>query len=249
MVFQDYLLFPHLSVLDNVAFGLTTRGVRTTDARRRALGWLERVGLVELARARTREISGGQAQRVALARALASEPDLLLLDEPLAALDASTRMLVRADLRHQLAELEQAVIMVTHDPVDAAVRGSRMVVIEAGREVQQGTPAEIARRPRSEYVARLVGLNLVEAADVGTLEALAMPLLATSSHAERTLAQAELPWPCAWVMGHEGQGVSAELEARAAHRIRIAQPGGEESLNVAAAAAICLHASAAQAGI
>ncbi len=168
VVFQDYLLFPHLSVLDNVAFGLTSRGLRTAEARQRAHGWLERVGLAELARARPREISGGQAQRVALARALAPEPALLLLDEPLAALDASTRMIVRAELRHQLAALDQAVIMVTHDPVDAAVLGERMLVLEHGQLVQQGTPAEIARRPRSDYVARLVGLNLVEGTATGT---------------------------------------------------------------------------------
>ncbi len=170
MVFQDYLLFPHLSVLDNVAFGLRSRGIRTPAARAAAMVWLDRFGLTELASARPGRISGGQAQRVALARALVPEPKLLLLDEPLAALDAATRMQVRAELRHQLAGLSQAVIMVTHDPVDAAVLADRVVVIEDGKVVQVGEPAEIARRPRSDYVARLVGLNLVEGiADGNTL--------------------------------------------------------------------------------
>ena len=104
MVFQDYLLFPHLSVLDNVAFGLVARGVRRGEARRRAAGWLERMGIAELAAVRPRSVSGGQAQRVALARALAVEPAVLLLDEPLAALDARTRLQVRGELRRHLSD-------------------------------------------------------------------------------------------------------------------------------------------------
>jgi molybdate transport system ATP-binding protein len=115
---------------------------------------------------------------VALARALAPEPVLLLLDEPLAALDASTRMTVRAELRHQLAVLDQAVITVTHDPVDAAVLGERMLVLEGGRLVQQGTPAQVAQRPRSDYVARLVGLNLIE----GTADATTLRVGRTTVH-------------------------------------------------------------------
>ena len=106
-------------------------------------------------------ISGGQAQRVALARALATEPGLLLLDEPLAALDARTRLQVRGELRRHLAGYGGAALVVTHDPIDAAVLADRLVVIEHGRVVQQGRPAEVARRPRTDYVARLVGLNLL----------------------------------------------------------------------------------------
>ena len=161
VVFQDYLLFPHLSVLDNVAFGLQARGVRRSDARRQAADWLDRIGIADLATARPRSISGGQAQRVALARALAVEPALLLLDEPLAALDARTRLLVRAELRRHLAEFAGVTVVITHDPVDAAVLGDRIVVIEDGRVVQTGRPADVARRPRTDYVARLVGLNLL----------------------------------------------------------------------------------------
>jgi molybdate transport system ATP-binding protein len=161
VVFQDYLLFPHLSVLDNVAFGPRVRGRPVADARRIAAGWLERMGIADLAAARPRAISGGQAQRVALARALAVEPHLLLLDEPLAALDACTRLLVRGELRRHLAEFEGGTLVVTHDPVDAAVLADRLVVMERGHVVQQGPPREVARRPRTDYVARLVGLNLL----------------------------------------------------------------------------------------
>jgi molybdate transport system ATP-binding protein len=161
VVFQDYLLFPHLTVLDNVAFGLRARGRPVPLARQIARGWLERVGIAELAPARPRAISGGQAQRVALARALAVNPQLLLLDEPLAALDARTRLLVRGELRRHLAEFGGATVVVTHDPIDATVLADRLVVIERGHVVQQGAPREVARRPRTDYVARLVGLNLL----------------------------------------------------------------------------------------
>ena len=160
MVFQDYLLFPHLSALDNIAFGPRCQGVAKRAARRRAAEWLDRVGLAEHAAKRPRALSGGQAQRVALARALAVRPRLLLLDEPLAALDAHTRLDIRARLRRHLAEFDGVAVLVTHDPLDAMVLADRLVVIEDGRVVQQGAPAEVARHPRTDYVARLVGLNL-----------------------------------------------------------------------------------------
>ncbi|MEW2290913.1 ABC transporter ATP-binding protein [Streptomyces sp. NPDC047841] len=160
VVFQDYLLFPHLSALDNVAFGPRCQGVRKAEARAQAAAWLDRMGLAAHAGARPRDLSGGQAQRVALARALATRPRLLLLDEPLAALDARTRLEVRAQLRRHLAEFEAVSVLVTHDPLDAMVLADRLVVVEHGRVVQQGTPADIARRPRTDYIARLVGLNL-----------------------------------------------------------------------------------------
>ena len=160
MVFQDYLLFPHLSLVDNVAFGLRARGVARRAAHAHAAGWLERVGLTDLARVKPGQISGGQAQRVALARALATDPAVLLLDEPLAALDASTRLEIRSDLRRHLADYPGCTLLVTHDPLDAMVLADHLVVVEDGRAVQQGTPADVARAPRTEYVARLVGLNL-----------------------------------------------------------------------------------------
>ncbi|SBW25910.1 molybdate ABC transporter ATPase [Candidatus Protofrankia californiensis] len=160
MVFQDYLLFPHLSTRDNVAFGLRCRGVSRAAARAAAGEWLEKFGLGEFAARRPEALSGGQAQRVALARALAAGPRLLLLDEPLAALDASTRLAVRADLRRHLTGFGGPSVLVTHDPIEAMVLADHVVIIEAGRVVQQGPPAEVARRPRTDYVARLVGLNL-----------------------------------------------------------------------------------------
>jgi molybdate transport system ATP-binding protein len=160
-VFQDYLLFPHLTVLDNVAFGLRSRGATKTDATRRAFDWLERVDLSRRAKAKPNELSGGERQRVALARALAPNPHLLLLDEPLAALDASTRAEVRRDLKQHLSSFRGVRVLVTHDPVEASVLADRLVVMEDGRRVQSGTPGEVTERPRSRYVADLVGVNLL----------------------------------------------------------------------------------------
>ena len=160
VVFQDYLLFPHLSVLENVSFGLRARGVPARDARNRAGAWLDRLGIAEYAEARPRVLSGGQAQRVALARALAIDPRLLLLDEPLAALDASARGDVRRDLKRHLASFAGIRIVITHDPLEAIALADRLVILERGHVVQTGTPAEVTQRPRSRYVADLVGVNL-----------------------------------------------------------------------------------------
>jgi len=160
VVFQDYLLFPHLSVLDNVAFGLRCRGAGRRRARELARPWLARVGLAEYADRKPRQLSGGQAQRVALARALAVNPALLLLDEPLAALDARTRLETRAELHRHLSAHPGATLLVTHDPLDALVLADRLVIIEDGRIVQEGDAATITAQPRTDYVAKLVGLNL-----------------------------------------------------------------------------------------
>lgn len=168
VVFQDYLLFAHMSVVENVAFGLRARGTDRAEARRRALAWLEHVGLAETADRFPRSLSGGQAQRVALARALATDPALLLLDEPLAALDAATRRVLRADLRRHLATFGGVAVVVTHDPVDAYALADRVVVLDAGTVVQSGTIAEVTARPRSRYVADLVGTNLMVGVSDGT---------------------------------------------------------------------------------
>jgi molybdate transport system ATP-binding protein len=161
VVFQDYLLFPHLTALENVAFGLRARGIPRAQARETARGWLDRVGLTSHARLRPAALSGGQAQRVALARALATGPRVLLLDEPLAALDVGTRGEVRRDLRRHLAGFDGMCIVVTHDPVDAHALADRVVVVERGAVVQRGTLAEITAHPRSRYVAELAGVNLL----------------------------------------------------------------------------------------
>ncbi len=160
-VFQDYLLFPHMTVLDNVAFGLRARGEARQAADTRARQWLDRLEIGDLAPRKPGQLSGGQAQRVALARALVIEPDLLLLDEPLAALDAGTRASVRSLLRRHLADFRGAVVLVTHDPMDAMVLADRVVVVEDGHAVQAGTPGDVARRPESAYVAQLVGVNML----------------------------------------------------------------------------------------
>lgn len=166
-VFQDHLLFPHLSALENVAFGPRCRGVDKGRARADARAWLERFSLAHVTEARPGALSGGQAQRVALARALAIQPRLLLLDEPLAALDASARAEVRADLRLHLSSFDGACLLVTHDPVEAMLLAQRLIVLEGGRVTQHGSSLEVARAPRSAWVAELVGVNLVRGRGVG----------------------------------------------------------------------------------
>lgn len=159
-VFQDYRLFHHLTVAGNVAFSPRARGMGKRAARSAARHWLDRLGLADLAERKPSQLSGGQAQRVALARALAGEPALLLLDEPLSALDAGARLDVQAELKRHLADFAGPCLLVTHDPLEALVLADRLAVLEDGRIVQEGTPAQIARQPATGYVAKLVGLNL-----------------------------------------------------------------------------------------
>src|ERR1700728_4032209 len=168
LMFQEYLLFPHLSAVENVAFGLRARGVDKREARARAAAALERLGVAKVAEARPGNMSGGQQQRVAMARAMVTEPKLLLLDEPLAALDVSTKTDVRRQLRATLRERQAANMMVTHDLLDAVALADRMFVIEDGGIAQSGTPAEVTARPKSRYVADLVGVNLLRGTARGT---------------------------------------------------------------------------------
>jgi molybdate transport system ATP-binding protein len=160
VVFQDYLLFPHLTVLDNVAFGLRSSRRDRADARDRAGEWLHRLGLAGLEDRKPRHLSGGQAQRVALARALVTEPDLLLLDEPLAALDVSTRAGLRRLLAEHLAAFPGPRLLITHDPAEAFLLADEIHVIEHGSITQSGTADDIRLRPRTPYVADLAGANL-----------------------------------------------------------------------------------------
>ena len=159
-VFQNYRLFPHLTVAENVAFSPRARGLGKRAARSAAGHWLDRLRLADLAERKPDQLSGGQAQRVALARALAGQPALLLLDEPLSALDAGTRLDVQSELKRHLADFAGPCLLVTHDPLEALVLADQLIVLEGGRIVQEGTPARIARQPATDYVARLVGLNL-----------------------------------------------------------------------------------------
>lgn len=156
MVFQDHHLFADLSVRENVAFGLRARRVPRAEARRSAEDWLDRMGLAGFGDRRPRELSGGQTQRVSLARALAISPSMVLLDEPLSALDASTRAALRPELRDHLRSQSAPTLLVTHDIDDARVIADSIVVLEDGRITQQGTIAELAADPRSPYVEHLL---------------------------------------------------------------------------------------------
>ncbi|HMM83607.1 MAG TPA: ABC transporter ATP-binding protein [Terrimesophilobacter sp.] len=176
---QEPLLFPHLSALENVAFGPRSSGGRpvrgaaadgpratAADARSRALRWLDDVGLSGLAARKPAELSGGQQQRVAIARALAAEPGVLLLDEPMAALDVETAALIRSLLRERLAAANLATVIVTHDVVDALVLADRVAILDDGRILDSGEASDVLGRPANRFAAALAGLNLVE----GTLE-------------------------------------------------------------------------------
>jgi molybdate transport system ATP-binding protein len=153
------MLFPHLSVIDNVAFGPRVSGLSRQKSRERAESWLERVGALEFVARRPNQLSGGQAQRVALARALAAEPRLLLLDEPMAALDIAVAPLLRRVLAKVLAG--RTTMIVTHDLLDALLLSDRIVVLQEGKVVEDGPTDEVLTHPRTSFTARIAGLNLV----------------------------------------------------------------------------------------
>lgn len=157
-VFQDHALIPHLKVLDNVAFGIRARGGRRKDAREQAIAALSTVGSLEFADRMPSELSGGESQTVAIARALATNPELMLFDEPFAALDAGARVQARrlfASTRND----SMARILVTHDAVDALTLADRIIAFESGSIVQVGTPSELLATPRSHFVAEILGFN------------------------------------------------------------------------------------------
>ncbi len=157
VVFQSYALFPHLSVAANVAFGLRMAGIGAAERARRTAAVLELVGLAGLAGRRPRQLSGGQQQRVALARALAIEPDVLLLDEPLSALDAKLREELRVEMRILQRRVGATVLFVTHDQAEALAMADQVAVMGGGRIVQLGTPEEVFERPATAFVAEFVG--------------------------------------------------------------------------------------------
>jgi molybdate transport system ATP-binding protein len=161
LVFQQQVLFPHLTALDNVAFGPRARGTSRADARAAAREWLVRLGIGDLAGRRPRELSGGQAQRVAIARALATRPRLLLLDEPMSGLDVGVAAELRIELTRHLATYDGITVLVTHDALDALTLATHVLVVEDGRVAQAGAPEEVAARPHTDHVARLVGLNVI----------------------------------------------------------------------------------------
>ncbi|WP_245713508.1 sulfate/molybdate ABC transporter ATP-binding protein [Nocardia vaccinii] len=200
---QDALLFPHLTAAANVAFGPRSRGMRSRAAAAVAREWLRAVDAIEFAGRRPGQLSGGQAQRVALARALAVEPRVVLLDEPMAALDVSAAPAMRTLLRRVLRDAEissrragpaPSALLVTHDIVDALTLADRVAVVESGHIVEQGPAAEVLSRPRSAFAARIAGVNLM----IGTAEARASERDSGTGRvrcaADAIQGRAESPW-------------------------------------------------------
>ncbi|KQQ22144.1 ABC transporter ATP-binding protein [Rathayibacter caricis DSM 15933] len=183
MVFQSYALFPHLSVADNVGYGLKLRGLGRAERAQRVTESLEMVGLAHLAASRPRRLSGGQQQRVALARAIAIRPRLLLLDEPLSNLDARLRVQMRSEIRRIQSETGLTVVLVTHDQDEALEMSDEMVLMRAGRIMQQGAPAAVFGAPANRFVADFLGYeNFLGLAD-GSLVTVRPEHLAVTSGA------------------------------------------------------------------
>jgi len=213
-VFQHYALFPHLRAWQNVAYPV--RGLLKPERRARALGLLERFGLGDLADARPRTLSGGERQRVAVARALAREPEILLLDEPLSALDARTRAAAARELGGVLRESEAPTLLVTHDFAEAAQLGDRVGILDQGRIVQLGTATELAAAPRSAFVADFTGaVVLTGVASLGPHGVTRVELdgggtVTSTDAAEGVVAVSVYPWEIAVEPADEEPHGSAE---------------------------------------
>jgi molybdate transport system ATP-binding protein len=207
-LFQDYALFPHLSAWRNVAFGLT--GMPHAERRERATQMLDRFGVARLAEERPRDLSGGERQRVALARALARGPRLLLLDEPLSALDSRTRAEAARELGALISSADVPTVLVTHDFADAALLADEVAVIDRGRIIQRGTPAELSARPASAFVADFAGAAVLfgvarAAADGTTAVALdGGGEVRSTDQAEGPVAVAVFPWEVTLVAARDG---------------------------------------------
>jgi molybdate transport system ATP-binding protein len=213
-VFQDYALFPHLSAWQNVAYPL--RGMGRGERRARAIDLLERLGLGERAEARPSRLSGGERQRVALARALARRPDVLLLDEPLSALDTRTRARAARELADVLRTTEAPALLVTHDFTEAAQLGDRVGIIDSGRIVQDGTPSELAAAPRSAFVADFTGAVVLTGTAVAGADGLTQVELdgggdvVSTDIAEGAVAVSVYPWEIAIEPANEQPHGSAQ---------------------------------------
>jgi spermidine/putrescine transport system ATP-binding protein len=193
-VFQSYALFPHLNIFENVAFGLRSRKISQKEVESRVNRRLEMLGLEDLPNRHPHMLSGGQQQRVALARALVNEPEVLLLDEPMSALDAKLRAQVQVELRRLQRKLGQTFILVTHDQTEALVVSDRIAVMNDGEIIQHGTPKEVYEEPKSRFVAEFLGAaNLVEGSftdgklesDIGSFRLRAIPSWDTGTVAIR----------------------------------------------------------------
>jgi putative spermidine/putrescine transport system ATP-binding protein len=224
-VFQDYALFPHLSVLDNVAYGLMVKGMATGERHRRAEEALEMVQLGGLGGRRPAQLSGGQRQRVALARALVNHPRVLLLDEPLGALDLKLREQMRAELKALQRRVGITFIFVTHDQEEALGMSDRLAVFNQGRIEQLGTPTEVYQNPRTAFVAGFVGVsNILDAALAQRLTGVAAPV---SLRPERVRVLA--PGQSAREEEIAARGNVAAIEFLGAHtRVTVDLDGGGE---------------------
>ncbi len=219
LMFQDHALFPHRDVIGNVAFGLRMQGLSRADYERRARDALALVGLAGFEHRRVSEISGGEQQRVALARALAPEPRLLMLDEPLGALDRALRDRLVVELRALFVQLELAVLFVTHDHDEAFAIADRIAVMHRGRIEQVGEPHEVWRRPANAFVASFLGWNVTDALGNGRV-------------AVRPEGLRLVPWPAPFggvVRGHtfhrDHYVVEVETEDETVLRVAVAVDG------------------------
>jgi len=235
-VFQDYALFPHLSAWRNVAFAVS--GGRA-ERRRHALELLERFGLSDRVDAPPRELSGGERQRVALARALASRPSALLLDEPLAALDASTRTAASRELKRVLIDTEVPALLVTHDFGEAALLGDEVGVVDSGRVLQRGSPDEIAAAPVSAFVADFTGAVVLTGTVRGRDEGLTVVdlddggVVASTDRGEGAVAVSVFPWEIE--LAPAGAGATGSARNRlAVHVVSVTAVGNRVRVGLAA---------------